>query len=159
MKTSLKIFLLAAALAVMTGCSAQRRAERHIRKAVALCPELVQVKAHPIDTVLTAPGFADATRVPLTKALSGETIYAATPHGTFAVSLSQPDSSLRVGFVAAPQKIHYSDNQQYSQVVIPESGVTRHSGNAWMVIGCILLGIIIGFVVLFWIALKAKIVE
>lgn len=65
MKTSLKIFLLAVALIVMNGCSAQRRAERLVRRAVALCPELVQVKAHPIDTVLTAPGFADMARVPL----------------------------------------------------------------------------------------------
>lgn len=34
MKTSLKIFLLAVALIVMNGCSAQRRAERLVRRAV-----------------------------------------------------------------------------------------------------------------------------
>ena len=65
MKTLLKTLLLCAALAVMSGCSAQRRAERHVRKAVALCPELVQAKAHPIDTALTVPAWADCTTLPL----------------------------------------------------------------------------------------------
>lgn len=116
MKTSLKIFLLAAALIVMTGCSAQKRAERHIRKAVALCPELVQLKAHPIDTVLTVPGFADVTTVPMEAILQYDTIYAATDHGTVVVSLSQSDSSLRVGFVAVPQKVSYHDTVRLAQV-------------------------------------------
>lgn len=118
MKTSLKIALLAVALIVMNGCSAQRRAERLVRRAVALCPELVQVKAHPIDTVLTAPGFADMARVPLPRVLAGDTLYAATDHGTVVVSLSDTDSSLRVGFVAAPQKIRYKDTVQLPQVVV-----------------------------------------
>lgn len=143
MKTSLKIFLLAVALIVMNGCSAQKRAERHIRKAVALCPELVQVKAHPIDTVLTTPGFADMARVPLPQVLAGDTLYAATDHGTVVVSLSQSDSSLRVGFVAAPQKIRYKDQVELPQVVIEPTSQAR--GKAfWSHFALVLLGTGIG---------------
>lgn len=143
MKTSLKIFLLAAALIVMDGCSAQRRAERLVRRAVALCPELVQVKAHPIDTVLTAPGFADMARVPLPQVLAGDTLYAATDHGTVVVSLSDTDSSLRVGFVAAPQKIRYKDQVEIAQVAIEPTPQAR--GKAfWSHFALVLLGLGIG---------------
>ena len=143
MKTSLKIFLLAVALIVMNGCSAQRRAERLVRRAVALCPELVQVKAHPIDTVLTAPGFADMARVPLPQVLAGDTLYAATDHGTVVVSLSDTDSSLRVGFVAAPQKIRYKNQVEIPQVVIEPTPQAR--GKAfWSHFALVLLGTGIG---------------
>lgn len=143
MKTSLKIFLLAVALIVMNGCSAQRRAERLVRRAVALCPELVQVKAHPIDTVLTAPGFADMARVPLPQVLAGDTLYAATDHGTVVVSLRQSDSALRVGFVAAPQKIRYKDQVEIAQVAIEPTPQAR--GKAfWSHFALVLLGTGIG---------------
>lgn len=158
MKTSLKIFLLAAVLIVMTGCSAQKRAERHIRKAVSLCPELVQLKARPIDTVLTAPGYADCAIVPLTDVLEGYTVYSPTDHGTVIVKLRPADSTLRVGFVAAPIPVHYQDTISYAQVVAPEA-IDKAKGSAWMVIGCILLGIVIGIVALIWIALKVKVIE
>ena len=118
MKTSLKILLLVVAIVVMNGCSAQKRAQRQVRRAVGRCPELVQVKAHLIDTFLTAPTFADVATVPMATVATYDTIYAATPHGTVVVSLSQSDSSLRVGFVAAPQNIHYRDTIEYAQVVI-----------------------------------------
>lgn len=113
MKRLLSILVL---VLILTGCSAQKRAERHMRKAVALCPELVQLKAHPIDTVLTVPGFADVTTVPMEAVLQYDTIYAATDHGTVVVSLSQSDSSLRVGFVAVPQKLNYHDTVRLAQV-------------------------------------------
>ena len=159
MKTSLKIFLLAVALSVMTACSAQRRAERHIRKAVALCPELVQVKAHPIDTVLTAPGYADCAIVPLADVLEGYTAYSPTDHGTVIVKLRPADSTLKVGFVAAPMPIRYKDTINYAQVVVPVNMEKAAGGSAWIWIGCILFGIVIGFVALIWIALKVKIHE
>lgn len=149
MKTSLKIFLLAAALIVMNGCSAQRRAERLVRRAVALCPELVQVKAHPIDTVLTAPGFADMARVPLPRVLAGDTLYAATDHGTVVVSLSDTDSSLRVGFVAAPQKIRYKDQVEIAQVAIEPTPQAR--GKAfWSHFALVLLGLVTGAALCLW---------
>ncbi len=149
MKTSLKIFLLAVALIVMNGCSAQRRAERLVRRAVALCPELVQVKARPIDTVLTAPGFADVTTVPMEAVLHYDTIYAATDHGTVVVSLSQSDSSLRVGFVAAPQKIRFKDQVEIAQVAIEPTPQAR--GKAfWSHFALVLLGLGTGVALCLW---------
>ena len=159
MKTSLKIFLLAVALAVMPACSAQKRAEKHLRKAVALCPELVQVKAHPIDTVLTAPGYADCALFPMSEVMKNTTIYAPTDHGTVIVKLLPDDSTLRVGFVAAPIPVRYQDTISYAQVVAPEAVEKTCKGIGWMVAGCILFGIVIGFVALIWIALKVKVIE
>lgn len=140
MKTSLKIAFLTVALVAMTGCSAQRRAERMVRRAVNLCPELVQLKAHTIDTVLTAPAFTDMAVVPLTQVLTADTIYAATDHGTVVVSLRQSDSALRVGFVAAPQEVHYRDTLRYRQVAVsdsqaPSAGRRFLSGLALLVFG------------------------
>ena len=151
MKPLLKTLVLCVALVAMTACSAQKRAERHIRKAVALCPGLVQVKAHPIDTVLTAPGFADMVAIPFRKVATGDTIYAATDHGTVVVSLRQSDSALRVGFVAAPQKVHYQDTLRISQVM-PAPLPTAKEGVDWWPLVTWLLGIAVGawmFVYLF----------
>lgn len=131
MKTGFKILILTIALGVMASCSAQKRAERHIRKAVSLCPDLVQVKARPFDTVLTAPGFADMAAFPLASLTNGDTLYAATDHGTVVVSLRQPDSALRVGFVAAPQEIHYQDTIRYSQVHIDPKPVAKEGTRFW----------------------------
>lgn len=160
MKTSLKIFLLAAALSVMTACSAQRRAERHMRKAVALCPELVQLKAHPIDTVLTVGPWADCTVVGMGDLTAGETHYTSTPHGTIVVSIRKADSTLRVGFIAAPQRIRYRDTIRYSQVTLSEAPEAEpEPTRVWRGVGLVLLGIVAGFVILIIIALKVKIVE
>lgn len=131
MKTPLKIFLLAAALALLTACSAQRRAERHLRKAVALCPELVQLKAHLVDTVITAPGWADCATLPLADVLLYDTLYAATDHGTVVVSLRQSDSALRVGFVAAPQQVRYRDTLLYNEVVLQPAASGKRGGSAF----------------------------
>lgn len=155
MKTSLKIALIAVALALISGCSAQKRAEKHIRKAVALCPELVQAKAHTIDTVLTVGPWADCSVVAIGDLLAGETLYTATPHGTILVGLRKADSTLRVGFVAAPQRIRYHDTIRYSQVVAaaePEPEAAR----AWRGVGQVLIGTVAGFVILIVIALKVK---
>lgn len=141
MKRLLSILVL---VLILTGCSAQKRAERHMRKAVALCPELVQLKAHPIDTVLTVPGFADVTTVPMGAVLHYDTIYAATDHGTVVVSLSQSDSSLRVGFVAVPQRIRYLDTVQLQQVVVEEKPKTASNRGLWEGVAVLLLGFVIG---------------
>lgn len=160
MKTSLKIFLLAAALIVMTACSAHRRAERHMRKAVSLCPELVQTKAHPIDTVLTVGPWADCTVVGMGDLTAGKTLYTATPHGTIIVSLRKADSTLRVGFIAAPQRIRYQDTIRYSQVTLPDTPEPEPKPTrVWRGVGLVLLGIVAGFVILIVIALKVKIVD
>ena len=119
MKTSLKILLFGLTLVVMTACSAEKRAARRVRRAVALCPELVQTKAHLVDTVLTAPAFADAAIVPLNAVLEHDTVYQAAGHGTFVVSLRPTDSTLRIGFIAMPQEVRYRDTVRYAQVVAP----------------------------------------
>ena len=160
MKTSLKIFLLAAALIVMTGCSAQKRAERHMRRAVALCPEMVQVKAHTIDTVLTVGPWANCTVVGMGDLTAVETLYTATPHGTIVVSLRKADSTLRVGFIAAPQRIRYQDTIRYSHVTLSEAPEAEPKPTrVWRGVGLVLLGIVAGFVILIVIALKVKIVD
>lgn len=151
MKTTLKILLFAVALVVMTGCSSQKRAERHVRKAVALCPELVQMTAHPIDTVLTAPGYADCAVLSLTEVLKGETLYAATDHGTVVVSLRQSDSALRVGFVAAPQEIHFRDTLRYAKVILPNQPKDKDGTWGEFLAGavCFFLGIAMALYLLF----------
>lgn len=160
MKTSLKIFLLVAALGVMTACSAQKRAERHVRKAVELCPGLVQAKAHPIDTVLTVGPWADCSVVPMGDLVAGETLYTATPHGTIVVSLRKADSTLRLGFIAAPQRIRYQDTVRYAQVIVPDGTEAEpEAAHVWRGVGLVLLGIVAGFVILIVIALKVKIVD
>lgn len=144
--------LLCFALVATAGCSAKKRAQRKIQRAVYECPELVQVKAHPIDTVITAPSFADVAVIPMQQILTGDTIYAATPHGTVVVSLCQSDSALRAGFVAAPQEIRYRDTLHYPQVVIPEQWPTEERKIIWWPLVTWLLGIAVGvwiFVYLF----------
>lgn len=154
MKTPLKIILLAVALIVMSGCSAQRRAQRHVRKAVALCPELVQVKAHAVDTVLTVKPWADATTMQLTEVMSGDTLYRATDHGTFIVSHNRKNGEVRIGFLAAPQKLHYRDTLQYAQVVVPKSMANpRH--RVWAEWAAWLIGVAMGVAFAVWLLRNA----
>lgn len=156
MKRLLSILVL---VLILTGCSAQKRAERHMRKAVALCPELVQLKAHPIDTVLTVPGFADVTTVPMEAVLQYDTIYAATDHGTVVVSLSQSDSSLRVGFVAVPQKVNYHDTVRLAQVAVETKTGESHGTRFWPGFLIWIFGIGVGlwiFIYLFRIDIKKQ---
>ena len=149
MKTALKILILTVALGAMASCSAQKRAERLVRRAVALCPELVQMKAHTIDTTLTVPAWADCTSLPLPKVLQGDTLYAATDHGTVVVSLSGADSSLRVGFVAAPQKFRFKDTVEIPQVVVEPKQKT--GGSFWSHFALCLFGIMLGIGLCIWI--------
>ena len=145
MKTSLKIAVLFVALFAMTACSAQRRAQRLVRRAVALCPELVQMKAHTIDTVLTAPGWADVVSIPVYDVAVGDTIYAATDHGTVVVSLCQPEGALRVGFVAAPQEIRYQDTVRVPQVINTTPAPKTASGRGfWEGLAICLIGLLAG---------------
>lgn len=158
MKTSLKIFLMVVALAVITGCSAQKRAERHVRKAVELCPELAQVKARSIDTTLYTPAFTDVARVPLPQVLTGDTVYAATNHGTVVVSVNQPDSSLRVGFVAAPLPLRYRDTIRWREIDTSGLETTNSdSGNHfWQDLALWLIGIGLGIAIFTWIPKNKK---
>lgn len=157
MKTCLKTALFIGLLAVMTACSAQKRAERHLRRAVALCPELVQMTAHPIDTVLTVPGWYDCTLIPMREMEQGATVYSATDHGTVVVKMRN-DSTIRVAFIAAPQKLHYRDTLHFSQITLPKAEAEPKSGGSvWRGIGLVLLGCVVGIIGLLLIALKVKI--
>lgn len=129
MKTTLKTVVFLVALVVMSGCSAQKRAERRVRRAVNECPELVQLKAHPIEGTVTAPAFADMALLPLAPVLSYDTLYASTDHGTVVVSLRPSDSALRVGFVAAPREVRYRDTVRYAQVVLPSDQAASRKGS------------------------------
>lgn len=156
MKTSLKIFLLAVALIVMNGCSAQRRAERLVRRAVALCPELVQVKAHPIDTVLTVHGWADAVTMQLTDIMRGDTIYRAAEHGTFVVSHNRQNGEVRIGYIAMPQKVRYRDTLHYPQVVLPPSAGQKAKGGFWSHFALVLTGICTGVALCVWLRIRFR---
>lgn len=155
MKTSLKIFLLAVALIVMNGCSAQRRAERHLRRAVELCPELAQVKARPIDTTLFAPAWADRTSVPLAQVLGGETVYTATDHGTVVVSLGDADSTLRVGFVAAPQPVRYRDTLRWRELDPARLQPEKTGNSFWHDLALWIIGIGMGMGAAIWLLRNA----
>lgn len=154
MKRLLAIVVLAAAL---TGCSAQRRAERHVRRALELCPELAQAKARPIDTTLLAPAFADAASIPLADALACDTVYAATDHGTVVVSLSQPDSSLRVGFVAAPQPVRYRDTLHWREIDPAKAQPEKDGAGShfWQDLALWTFGIGMGMALCFWLLRSA----
>ena len=142
-----------ALIVAMPSCSAQKRAEKHIRKAVALCPGMVQVKAHPIDTVLSVPGFADMATFPLSALMEGETLYAATDHGTVVVSLRQSDSALRAGFVAAPRERRYRDTLRYAQVEPARIEVVPKESRFWgyFLVGCfcVMAGFILALYLIF----------
>lgn len=81
--------------------------------------------------------------------LAGDTLYAATDHGTVVVSLSDTDSSLRVGFVAAPQKIRFKDQVEIAQVAIEPTPQAR--GKAfWSHFALVLLGLGTGVALCLW---------
>ena len=99
MKRLLKIFVLAMTLVVTASCSAQYRAQRHMRRAIELCPELAQIRTHSIDTLLVVPGYQDIARVPMEN--------------------DQADSTITVGYTADPTEIHYQDTISYTEVIVP----------------------------------------
>lgn len=137
-------------LAGITACSPQKKAARHVRKAVELCPELVQVTVRHIDTVLTAPGFGDVTTIPLEKVMSGDTLYSATDHGTFVVNIIPDDSTLRVGFIAAPQPVHYRDTLRYEQVVLDETLINGKRISTGGIFALCLVGVLLGVILTVW---------
>lgn len=152
-----RLFSILVLVLILTGCSAQRRAERHVRRALELCPTLAQTKARPIDTTLLAPAFADMVRVPVPQALSGETVYAATEHGTVVVSLRQSDSALRVGFVAAPQPVRYRDTIRWRELDPSKLQPEKADGgnHFWRDLALWIIGIGMGMALCFWLLRNA----
>lgn len=150
MKTSIKILFLAVIMAAISACSAQKRAERHIRRAVELCPDLVQMTAHPIDTFLSVPGYTDISRVPLVKVFENDAVFVGTEHGTFALSMDKNDSTLTVSFSADRSEIHYQDTIHHAQVNIPEPKPEERKERSCKGLSVWLFGIIVGMGLYFY---------
>ena len=127
MRNIFKILLFCIAFVMVSGCSAQRRAERKVRRAVELCPELVQMKAHPIDTVLSSPGFTDHAEIPIGAVLVCDSIVARTEHGRLTVRVDREEGTLRTDFTADPQLVSYRDTLYYGQVTVQP----KKSGGGW----------------------------
>lgn len=144
MKNVIKILLMVMTIALMNGCSAQKRAERHIRRAVELCPDLVQMTAHPIDTFLGVPGYTDIARVPMSEVLGPDIFSVETEHGTFTIGLNENDSTFEIGFTADPTEIHYQDTVQHPQVILPEPEARKERSFKWLAL--LLFGVIVGMV-------------
>ncbi len=142
MRTISKFFIIvigAVAMAVATvSCSAQYRAQRHIRRAMELCPELVQMKAYPIDAFLSVPGYTDIARVPMSEVLGSDSFSIETDHGTFNMGFNESDSTFEIGFTADPTEVHYQDTINHNQVVIQpveDEGVGFWNGVAIWIFG------------------------
>ena len=115
MRRTLAIVVLCLALA---GCSAQRRAERKVRRAVELCPELVQLKAHPIDTVFTLAALPDSCRVPIVALRQDAPLAIRVAHGTFTAHADTAEIS--IAYFPDTLSYRYTDTVWLPQVVVAE---------------------------------------
>ena len=124
MKTTLKILFLCVTIALISGCSAERRIQRIVRNH----PELIEVKIRTLDTFLTVQGYTDSALVQMVRLQKGETVTTQTDHGTFVVGLNETGDSLSVDFIADTQQIRYQDTLKYRQVVISDPDTKKNSG-------------------------------
>lgn len=127
MRNIFKILLFCIAFVLVSGCSAKRLAERKVRRAVELCPELVQLKAHPIDTTLTAHAFTDHTEVPIMSVLLCDSIITRTDHGKVTLRVDREEGTLKVDFTADPQQVRYQDTIQIREVTVRP----KEKGTGW----------------------------
>lgn len=135
----LRTVAIVALCLAMAGCSVQRRAERRVLRLAEQYPELVQMKAHPIDTFLGVPVFSDTARLRLPVHV-GDTFEESTPHGTFTAFIDDDDTTkLQVIFESVPTELHYQDTIQYRQVVIPAD--TETGGRGWFALLWFFLGV------------------
>ena len=147
MRTRFFIFLLLSM--GLCACNTQRRAQRRIRRITEQCPELVAIRAHPIDTFISLPPVIDSAMMPLEPILEGQTVTVTTDQGTFTASATT--DSLTVTYEAEPEPIHYEDTVKYAQVVIEEEPKSKKPPNyVWFLIGMVvvLLAIVIAVFVI-----------
>ena len=133
----------------LCACNTQRRAQRRIRRITEQCPELVAIRAHPIDTFISLPPVIDSAMMPLEPILEGQTVTVTTDQGTFTASATT--DSLTVTYEAEPEPIHYEDTVKYAQVVIEEEPQSKKPPNyVWFLIGMVvvLLAIVIAVFVI-----------
>ena len=116
MRRTLAIVVLCLAMA---GCSAHRRAERHLRRAVELCPELAQMTARPIDTVFTLASPPDSCLLPIAPLIGGHTITVSGQNGTFT---AHADSvTIAVAYRPDTLSYRYTDTVWLPQVAVAET--------------------------------------
>lgn len=143
----------------MASCSSQKRAQRHIRRAVELCPELAQLTARPIDVFLGVPVFTDSAIVPLMDILDGDTLTVKTDHGTITLSANSADSTLSASFTSDESEIHYQDTVQYRQIDFSKSeqkpSTTQSTGVGRDILLWI-IGVGFGMVLVVWIRSEIK---
>lgn len=123
MKTTLKILFLCVTIALISGCSAERRIQRIVKSH----PELIEVKMRTLDTFLTVQGYTEQVLIPLSVLKNGETYTEKTDHGTFVVHVDNTDS-ICIDFIADTQQIRYQDTLKYRQVVISDPDTKKNSG-------------------------------
>ena len=123
---------------VLCACDAKRRAQRRIRRITERCPELLSVQAHPIDTFIELPPWADTAVMPLAPLLDGQAVKIQTEQGTFTASAT--DDSLTVTYEAEPEPVHFSDTLHYQQVVI-EAAPEKKKPPAfmWFLLGMVIV--------------------
>jgi len=120
MKNLLKTAIVFSILLVTVSCSTQRMAERKIRRALELCPQLEIKRAYLIDTFLAVPAFTEHVEVPIATVLRGDTVVAQTEHGQIVVVLDKEDGTLHIDYSIDEQPFHYTDSISYSEVVVTE---------------------------------------
>lgn len=103
----------------MAGCSAQRRAERHLRRAVELCPEWVQPQARPIDTVFTLASPPDSCLLPIAPLMNGHTVTVSGQNGTFTAHADT--SAIAVAYRPDTLSYRYTDTVWLPQVAVTET--------------------------------------
>lgn len=150
-ETVKKLFRIAVVLSVIlvcVSCSAQRRAQRHIHRAIELCPELVQKEVRLIDTTLTAPSFSDRADVPFGAVLAYDSVAVRTEHGRVMIALDKKGGVLRVEYSGDEQQIRYQDTISYSQVVVQEK---KSDGSGfWSAFSAWIVGAAIGLSLALW---------
>ena len=116
MRRTLAIVVLCLAMA---GCSAQKRAEKHLRRAVELCPELAQMTARPIDTVLTLASPPDSCLLPIAPLIGGHTLTIDGQNGTFTAHADT--SAIAIAYRPDTILYRYTDTVWLPQVVVAET--------------------------------------
>lgn len=143
MRRTLAIVVLCLAMA---GCSAQRRAERHIRRAVELCPEWVQTTARPIDTVFTLASPPDSCLLPIAPLMNGHTITVSGQNGTFTAHADT--SAIAVAYRPDTLSYRYTDTVWLPQVTVAETETPAKRQGAWHTAWLAAFGVVLGFALL-----------
>lgn len=134
----LRAIAIVALCLAMAGCSAQRRAQRKVRRAVELCPELVQMKAHHIDTVLTLASLPDGCRLPIAALHQADTLTIRASHGTFTAHADTAEIS--VAYFPDTLSYRYADTVWLPQVVV-EPQAKHPERHHWKLLAGFVLGV------------------